>query len=96
MNMRVLLGRLAPFTVAVGRTVCLFMDFKWARKLRLGSQAQIETPYPYSIFDMRMSLCLKLVIRASDAGAHARPPARATERPSGEPPRRFDKSGPVD
>ena len=42
-----LLVQLAPFTeitVAVGRTVCLFMDFKWARKLRLGSQAQIETP----------------------------------------------------
>ena len=34
MNLRVLLGRLAPITVAVGRTVCLFMDF-------LGSQAQI-------------------------------------------------------
>ena len=35
----------APFTVAVCRMVCLFMDFIWARKLRLGSQAQIETPH---------------------------------------------------
>ena len=48
MNMRVLLGRLAPFTVAVGRTVCLLWILNglassdWARKLRS------RPPYMYT------------------------------------------------
>ena len=87
MNMRVLLGRLAPFTVAVGRTVCLFMDFMWARKLRLGSQAQIENPYKYYYYTLIWSSAG--FFPNHDLGSHDRSNQPRTERrPSEETARR--------
>ena len=44
-NLRARLVRLAPSTVAVGRVVCLFMDFMRARKVKPRSQSQNRIPY---------------------------------------------------
>ena len=43
MNICARLVRLAPSTVAVGRVVCLFMDFMRARKVKPSSQSQGRT-----------------------------------------------------